>query len=149
MVYIHLSRSLYLNFNYLVSVTAGGPVSPPRAHVAKFYGWLRLIRSVWRTSKFSFFKIDRNFNFVGLYYTIPFCFNLLWHLLVITFQLFKLHCLVKDHWRGFSTRNAHMVYIVNLIRLKWCIHLSRSRYFNFNYLVSVNAGGPLSPRGHM
>ena len=24
----------------------------------------------------------------------------------------------KDHWRGFSTRNAHMVHIVNLIRLK-------------------------------
>ena len=25
--------------------------------------------------------------------------------------------------------------------LKWCIH--------FNYLVSVTAGGPVSPRGHM
>ena len=33
-------------------------------------------------------------------------------------QLFELHCLAKDHWRGFSTRNAHMVHIVNLIRLK-------------------------------
>ena len=37
--------SLYLNFNYLVSVTAGGPESP-RVHVAKFYGRFRLIRSV-------------------------------------------------------------------------------------------------------
>ena len=46
-------------------------------------------------------------------------------------------------------RNAHMVHIVNLIRLKWCIHLSRSLYLNFNYLVSVIAGGPVSPRGHM
>ena len=32
---------------------------------------------------------------------------------------------------GFSTRNAHMVHIVNLIRLKWCIHLRRSFYCNF------------------
>ena len=33
--------------------------------------------------------------------------------------------------------------------LKWCIHLSRSLYLYFNYLVSVTAGGPVSPRGHM
>ena len=33
--------------------------------------------------------------------------------------------------------------------LKWCIHLSRSLYLYFNYLVSVTAGGPRSPRGHM
>ena len=62
---IHLSRSLYLNFNYLVSVTACWPVSPrQKAHVAKFFGWHRLIRSVWRASKFSVFKNDWNCNFV-------------------------------------------------------------------------------------
>ena len=33
--------------------------------------------------------------------------------------------------------------------LKWCIHLSRSLLSYFNYLVSVTAGGPRSPRGHM
>ena len=33
--------------------------------------------------------------------------------------------------------------------LKWCIHLSRSLHLYFNYLVSVTAGGPVSPRGHM
>ena len=44
---------------------------------------------------------------------------------------------------------AYMVHIVNLIRLKWCIHLSRSLFLNFNYLVSVTACGPVSPRGHM
>ena len=37
-----------------------------RAHVAKVYNRLRLIRSVWRASKFSVFKIDWNCNFVGL-----------------------------------------------------------------------------------
>ena len=34
------------------------------------------------------------------------------------FSTFYTTCLAKDHWRGFSTRNAHMVHIVNLIRLK-------------------------------
>ena len=33
--------------------------------------------------------------------------------------------------------------------LKWCIHLSRSLFLYFNYLVSVTAGGPKSPRGHI
>ena len=35
------------------------------AHVAKFYGRLRLVRSVWRSSKLSVFKVDWNCNFVG------------------------------------------------------------------------------------
>ena len=38
----------------------------PRVHVGKFYGRFPLIRSVWRASKFSVFKIDKNCNFVGL-----------------------------------------------------------------------------------
>ena len=33
--------------------------------------------------------------------------------------------------------------------LKWCIHLSRSLFLYFNDLVSVTAGGPVSPRGHI
>ena len=32
--------------------------------------------------------------------------------------------------------------------IKWCIHLSRSLFLCFNYLVSVTAGGQESPRGH-
>ena len=35
------------------------------------------------------------------------------------------------------------------IRLIWCIHLSRSLFLYFNYLVGVTAGGPVSPRRHM
>ena len=37
---------------------------------------------------------------------------------IFNLQLLELLCLAEDHWRGFSTRNAHMVHIVNLIRLK-------------------------------
>ena len=55
--------------------------------------------------------IDWNCNFVG-YYTIPFGFSLFWHFLVISFKLFNTS-LAKDHLRGFNTRNAHMVHIIN------------------------------------
>ena len=48
----------------------------------------------------------------------PFWLQLVLALLVITFQLFYTKCLAKDHWRGFSTRNAHTVHIVNIIRSK-------------------------------
>ena len=67
------------------------------------------------------------------------------------FSHFYTTCLskLKDHWRWFSTRNAHMLHIVILIRLKRYKHLSRSLFLNFNYLVSVTAGGPVSPQGHM
>ena len=41
------------------------------------------------------------------------------------------------------------ILLINSV-LKWCIHLSRSFFYYFNYyLVSVTAGGPVSPRGHM
>ena len=84
----------------------------PRAHVAKLYGRLRLIRSVLRASKFFVLKIDWNCNFRGLLH-LPFWLQLVMALWGITFQRLKLLCLAKDHWQGFSTRNAHMVHIVN------------------------------------
>ena len=48
-----------------------------------------------------------------VYYTIPFDLSFFRHFWVIVFQLFHLLSLAKDHWRGFNTRNAHMVHIVN------------------------------------
>ena len=45
-----------------------------------------------------------------------FCF--FWYFCDISFQLFKLLCLAKNHWWGFCTRNAHMVHIANQIRFK-------------------------------
>ena len=54
---IHLSRSLILYFNNLVRVTVGDNRCP-RAHAAKAYGRLRLMGSVLRASKHSWFKID-------------------------------------------------------------------------------------------
>ena len=55
----------------------------------KFYGRLWLIRSVWRASKYSVFKIDWNCNFVGLLHH-RFWFQLVLTLFGYTFQFFKL-----------------------------------------------------------
>ena len=45
-------------------------------------------------------------------------FGFFWYLCDISFQLFKLLCLAKNHWWGFCSLNAHMVHIVNEIRFK-------------------------------
>ena len=58
----------------------------PRAHLAKFYGRLRLIRSVLRASNFSVLKLIQ-IVILWVYCTIPFGFSLFWHFLGITFQL--------------------------------------------------------------
>ena len=68
----------------------------------------------------------------------PFWLQLVLALFGHYFSTFNNKCLAKDHWRGFSTRNAHMVHIVNLIRLKWCIHLSRSLYLKLYISVEVS-----------
>ena len=70
------------------------------------------LRSVLRASKFSELKLIE-IVILWVYYTIPYDFSLFRHFRSITFYLFKLLCLAKDHWRGFSSRNAHMVHIVN------------------------------------
>ena len=55
----------------------------------------------WRFESIKIFHVEIywNYNFVDL-----------WH--------FKLLCSAKNHWWGFSTRNAHMVHIVNEILFK-------------------------------
>ena len=65
-----------------------------------------------RASKFSVLKLYE-IVILWVYYTIPFGFSLFGHSFVITIQRFEVHCLTKDHWWGFSTRNVHMVHIVN------------------------------------
>ena len=53
-----------------------------------------------------------------VYYYNPFGFSLFWHFRAI-FSLLKPLCLASDHWWGFITRNAHMVHVVNEIRLNF------------------------------
>ena len=49
---IHLSRSFFLYFNYFGECHCWWTWESPRAHVAKFYGRLRLSRSVWEHQNF-------------------------------------------------------------------------------------------------
>ena len=78
---------------------------------------------------------------MDLLHGIPFGFNFFWYFCDISFQLFKLLCLAKNHWWGFCTRNAHMVHIVNEIRFKMVYTSWSLLYFNnFTHLVSVTAG---------
>ena len=97
-IHLHVSRSLFSFFNYLVSVTAGGPKSPQRVlKVATFHGRLRLIRtcSVLRTSKPLVLKLTE-FVILWVYYTIPFGFSLSWHSWGIILHS-KLLSLSKNH----------------------------------------------------
>ena len=98
----------------------------PRAHVAKFYGRLRLIRSVWRASKFSVFKIDWNCNFVGLLHH-PFWLQLVLALFGHYFSTF----FIQHVWLRITEEGSvpeMRIWSILLIKsdLKWCIHLSRS-----------------------
>ena len=67
---------------------------------------------------------------------IPFSNRAIYTFYTITFQFFKQLCLAKDHWRGFSTRNAHMVHIVNEFRIK-IVYTSPLLYFRrFTFYLS-------------
>ena len=66
-----------------------------------------------------------------------------------TCRIFETTFLAKDQWQGFSTRNPHMVHIVNSIKNGVYVHLSISLFLYFNNLVSVTAGRLVSHRGHM
>ena len=94
----------------------------PRAHVivAKFYCRFRLIRTVlfWRALKFTVFKIDSNFNSMSLSHH-PFSLQFVWHY----FSMFLQHCLVKDHWWAFNTRNARMVDISYSTRFHYSVSM--------------------------
>ena len=98
----------------------------PMAHVAKFNDRLRLIRSVLRASKFSELKLIE-IVIVWVNYTIPFAFNLFRDFKASLSIVLDYICLAKDHWRGFSTRNAHMVHIVYEIRIKM-VYTSKQKY---------------------
>ena len=96
------------------------------------------------------FKIHSNCNFVGFLHH-PFCLYLVLAPLGIHFQFFKLLSLAKARITDEGSVPEMHIWSISFIKsdLKWCIHLSRSLFFNLNYLVSVTAGGPRSPRGHM
>ena len=109
----------------------------PMGNVAKFYSRLRLVCSVWRTSKFPCLKFIE-IVILWVYNTIPFGFSL--HKLgtfgTSIFNHYLTTCLAKDHWRGLvhEIRIWSMMLIISY--LKWCIHLSRSLFLYFYFPVA-------------
>ena len=110
----------------------------PRAHVAKFYSRFRLTCSVWRASKFSVFKIDWNCNFVGLFHH-PFWLRLVFrHFWGINSQPFVNYFVwlrITDEGSVPEMRIWSILLIISDLKLP--IHLSRSLFLFFNYLVSL------------
>ena len=70
-------------------------------------------------------------------------------LLIIAFQLFNYFVWLRITDEGSVPEMRIWSILLMWSDLEWCIHLSRSLFSYFNYLVSVTAGGPWSPRGHM
>ena len=93
-------------------------------------------------------KIDRNCNFEGLLHH-PFWLSFFGHFLALFFNFYNyfLWLRITDEGSMPEMRIWSILFIKSA--LKWCIHLRRSLYLYFNYLVSVTAGGRRSPRGHM
>ena len=89
------------------------------------------------------------FSCNNINYAIPFGFTLFGQFLayIFNFLIYFLWLRITEEGSVSEMR----IWSVSLVKsdLKWCILLSRSLFFNINYLVSVTAGGPRSPRGHM
>ena len=148
MVYTSWWRSLF-EFQLLGECHCWWTSESPRAHVAKFSVDFSWVVAFEEHQNFPCLKLIE-IVILWVYYTIPFGFNLFWHLLVITFQLLKLHCLAGDRWRGFGARNAHMVHIVNLIRLKMVYTSWWRSLFEFELLGECHCWlTSESPRAHV
>ena len=100
----------------------------PRAHVAKFYSRLRLVRSVLRASKFSVLKLIEIVIF-WVYYTISFGFSFFWALFGNTFQLLLNYFVwlrITDEGLVPEMRIWSILLITS--ESKWCIQISRSLF---------------------
>ena len=146
--WIHLSRSLFYVFQLLGECHCWWTRESPRAHVAKFYGRLRLIRSILRASTFSVLKLTE-IIISWVYYSILNGFSLFRHFSASLINF--LNCFVWLRITDEGSVPEMRIWFILLVKSdsKWCIHLSRSLFLYFNFLVSVTAGGPESPRGHM
>ena len=88
------------------------------------------------------------YNFMGLLHH-PFLLSLVLVLLGHHFPPFEttFWLRITDAGSVPEMRTCSILIIKSYIKL--CIHLSRSIFIYFNYLVIITAGGPVSPRGHM
>ena len=131
MVYKSWKKSLFI-FQILGECHTWWTSESPRAFVAKFYGRLRLIRSVLRASKFPVSKLIE-ILILWVYYTIPFGFSLFLALLRHHFPTFE----TNPFWLRITDEGSvpeMRIWSILLIKsdLKWCINLGRSPFLYFN-----------------
>ena len=83
-----------------------------------------------RASKFPVIKLTE-IAILWVYYTIPFGFSLIWHILGITFQLLNYFVWLRITDEGSVPEMR--IWSILLIKsdLKWCIHLSRSLFLYY------------------
>ena len=91
----------------------------PRAHMKPSstfdFSWFV---AFWEQSTFSVLKFIEIVILLIYYMASLLASASFWYFCDISFKLFKLPCLAKNHWWGFCTRSAHMVHIVNEIPFK-------------------------------
>ena len=114
--------SLY--FNYLVSVTAGGPVSP-RGHMKPSstvdFDWFVVFESI----KIFRMKLTE-IVILWVYYTVPFGFSLFWHSRVNIFYFWNHFIWRRITDEGLLPEMRIWSILLIISDLKWCLHLSRS-----------------------
>ena len=122
----------------------------PRAHVAKFFVRLQLIRSVLRASKFSMLKFIK-IVILWIYYMASLLASASFGAFVTyLFNFLNYFVWLRITDEGFVPEMRIWSILLMKSDLKWCIHLDLFLYFNhFTHLVSVTVGGPESPWGHM
>ena len=86
--------------------------------------------------KFSVLKLVE-IVILWVYYTILFGFNLFWHVWEISFQLLTILFWLRITDEGSVPEMRIWSILLIQSDLKWCIHLSRSLFLYFNYLVSL------------
>ena len=126
-VYILVEVSFWISTTWWVSLLVDEGV--PESTCSQVVRPTSVDRSILRASNFPCSKFTKIVIF-KVNYTIPFGFILFWLFGITSHILNFLLRLDKDHWRGFSTRNAHMIHIINFIRFKMVLHLSRSLFLN-------------------
>ena len=114
--YILVQVSFYVLITWWVSLL----VESPRAHTAKLYCRLLMIRSALRASKFSVLKL---INFLWVDYIIPFCFTDTFGTLLLNFWNYFVRRRITDEGLVPEIRIWSTLLIKS--ELKWCIRLRR------------------------
>ena len=114
-VYILVEVSIHISTTWWVSLLVDQGV--PKGTCNQVLRSTSVDLSRFESIKIFCVKIDRNCNFVGLLHH-PVWLKLLSAVFGHHISIFQLLSLAKDLWRGFNTRNAHMVYIINSIRFE-------------------------------